>query len=100
VREFLAVSGGGRGAADIFVRILRQGADGDPLPQNVAQGEADPQPALDPIDLGKALVPEDEPPRGVEHAKTLSHEAERGVAQVFPRACRAGGQPVKASAEA
>ena len=63
------------------------------------KAEADPQPALEPVDLGKALVPEDEPPRAVEHAKTLGHVAERGVAQVLLRAIRRG-EPVEAAAEA
>ena len=77
--EFLAGRGRGSSAAGIFVRILRQRAHGDPLPQNIAQREAYPQPALDPIDLGEAFVPEDEPPWAVEHAKTLGHVAKRGV---------------------
>ena len=100
VPEFLAVLGRGRGAADIFVRILCQCAHGDPLPQNIAQGKADPQPALDLINLGKALVPEDEPPRAVEHAEALGHEAERGVAQILLRASCRAGQPAQAGAEA
>ena len=91
MREFLAVPGGGRGTVGKFVRILGQRANSDPLPQNIAQGEADPQPAREPIDLGEALVPEDEPPRAVEHAKTLDHVAERGVAQVLLRASRRAG---------
>ena len=63
------------------------------------KAEADPQPALEPVDLGKALVPEDEPSRAVEHAKALGHVAERGVAQVLLRAVRRG-EPVEAAAEA
>ena len=97
--EFLAVAGCRRGTAGKFLRVLGQGADGDTLAQNVAQAEGDPQPALDPVDLGKALVPEDEPPRAVEHAKTLGHVAERGVAQVLLHAVRRG-EPVEAAAEA